>query len=57
MVEDPRLAVRIYQEKLQTLYSPDKQSWRQNLAYYDDNWAWFGLALSQKALPNLTTNT
>lgn len=45
----------VYETKLQTLYSPDQQSWKApHPAYYEDNWAWFGIALYQKALPNLT---
>jgi endo-1,4-beta-D-glucanase Y len=57
IVEDPSDAKSVYQNKLQTLYSPDKQTWKTSLSYYDDNWAWFGLALTQGALPNLTTHT
>lgn len=57
IVEDPKDAKAIYNQKLLTLYSPDKQSWRSNLGYYEDNWAWFGMALTQKALPNLTAKT
>jgi endoglucanase len=49
----PATAQKIYQLKLQTLYSPDKQEWNTSLNYYDDNWAWFGIALTQHALPNL----
>lgn len=57
IVEDPSLAKTIYRQKLATLYSPDKQSWSQPMGYYNDNWAWFGIALTQGALPNLTTHT
>ena len=54
-VIDPLDAEAIYKSKLQTLYSPDQQSWKApSPGYYEDNWAWFGLALSQHALPNLT---
>jgi endo-1,4-beta-D-glucanase Y len=52
---DPTDAKAIYQAKLQTLYSPDQQSWKAPApGYYEDNWAWFGIALTQHALPNLT---
>lgn len=55
LVMEPDMAKRIYQEKLQTLYSPDQQAWKAPApSYYDDNWAWFGIAMSQNALPNLT---
>jgi len=46
----------LYRNKLQTLYNPDTQSWQRTLSYYDDNWAWFGIALHQGALVNLTTD-
>jgi endoglucanase len=52
---DPKDASAIYKTKLVTLYSPDQQSWKAPApGYYEDNWAWFGLALTQNALPNLT---
>lgn len=51
----PDQAKRLYRHKLLPLYSPDKQSWQHQLSYYDDNWAWFGMALYLHALPNLTT--
>lgn len=51
---DPSDAKTIYRTKLQTLYSPDQQAWKAPApAYYEDNWAWFGIALTQHALPNL----
>ena len=52
-VMEPDLADDVYEQKLQTLYSPDKQQWKIPLSYFDDNWAWFGIALSQDELPNL----
>ena len=52
-VVDPSTAKAIYKLKLEPLYSPDRQQWKTSLSYYDDNWAWFGIALSQNALPNL----
>jgi endo-1,4-beta-D-glucanase Y len=55
-VENPIQAKQIYDQKLLPLYSPDKQSWKTTLNYYDDNWAWLGMALVQGALPNLTAN-
>jgi endo-1,4-beta-D-glucanase Y len=57
IVENPSLAKTVYQNKLLTLYNPDTQAWRSTLSYYDDNWAWFGMALEQNDLPNLTTHT
>jgi endo-1,4-beta-D-glucanase Y len=54
-VIDPGIAKDVYQTKLQTLYSPDQQSWKAPApGYYEDNWAWLGIALTQDALPNLT---
>lgn len=54
-IADQSDAQSVYKSKLQTLYSPDQQSWKAPApGYYEDNWAWFGLALTQHALPNLT---
>lgn len=54
-VLEPQMADQIYQNKLVTLYSPDQQAWKAPApSYYDDNWAWFGMALYLNALPNLT---
>lgn len=49
----PDDARAVYREKLLPLYSADADGWRIPLGYYDDNWAWFGLALYNHALPNL----
>jgi endoglucanase len=53
VARNPRVAREVYMQKLQALYNPDTQSWRQTLSYYDDNLAWFGIALYHGALPNL----
>lgn len=53
MVTEPELAKEIYETRLLTLYSADTQSWNRPLGYYDDNWAWFGMALYENNLPNL----
>lgn len=45
MVSDPAHAEEVYNEKLKSLYSPDTNSWKKLLSYYDDNWAWFGIGL------------
>lgn len=49
----PRIGKEVYEKKLQSLYSSDAQSWKTTLSYYDDNWAWFGIALYNELLPNL----
>ena len=54
-VMQPQTSRQIYQAKLATLYDTDGQKWKTELGYYDDNWAWFGIGLSQDALPNLTS--
>jgi endo-1,4-beta-D-glucanase Y len=54
MLVNPKQAYEVYTSKLLTLYSPDNQGWKKKLSYYDDNWVWFGMALYQAALPNLT---
>ena len=53
IVEKPESAKQIYSSKLRSLYDPNKQSWTKPLGYYDDNWAWFGMALYLQQLPNL----
>jgi endoglucanase len=53
LAADSELAEKVYTTKLQSLYNPDIQSWKQPMSYYDDNWAWFGIALYNKLLPNL----
>ena len=56
VVMQPNQAVTIYNQKLANLYDPDRQTWKTPLGYYDDNWAWFGMALTQHALPNIALN-
>lgn len=53
LVTDPEDAKHVYEKKLRSLFNPDKNSWKSSLSYYDDNWAWFGLALYHDLLPNL----
>ncbi len=53
LVADPRNASEVYEQKLRALYDPDTSSWKRELSYYDDNWAWFGVALYHDLLPNL----
>jgi endoglucanase len=45
MVSDPENAEEVYAKKLKSLYNPDTTSWKKQLSYYDDNWAWFGIGL------------
>lgn len=54
MVTDPDLAKEMYLSKLQVLYTPDTSSWKNPLSYYDDNWAWFGMALYHGMLRDLS---
>jgi endo-1,4-beta-D-glucanase Y len=53
MAADPVNAKAIYENKLQVLFNPDSNTWKITLGYYDDNWAWFGIALYNNMLPNL----
>ncbi len=53
-IADHSLADSLYEKKLKILYSPDENGWRGSLSYYDDNWAWFGLAFYNDLLPNLS---
>jgi endoglucanase len=50
MVMKPELAQKIYQEKITTLYSTDKNSFQDTLPYYELNWLWFGAALYNEKL-------
>jgi endo-1,4-beta-D-glucanase Y len=56
MVTNPQLANEIYSSKLAYLYDPDLNSWKEQLSYYDDNWAWFGIGLYNDLLPNLASS-
>jgi len=56
VIADPEKAQKVYQDKLVYLYNPDTDSWKQMLSYYDDNWAWFGIALYNRLLPNLVAS-
>ncbi len=51
---NPTIAHEVYQDKLAYLYDPGKSAWKLTFSYYDDNWAWFGIALYNHLLPNLT---
>lgn len=53
-VVDPEACKDVYERKLKVLYNPDTQSAVNGLRYYEANWVWFGIALTQNALPNLT---
>ncbi len=55
VVTNPDRATEIYTTKLKLLYTSDTQSWKKALGYYDDNWAWFGIALYADLLPNLAS--
>lgn len=46
-------AKALYDAKLISQFSVDSDSWKTVLSYYDDNWAWFGIALYNDLLPNL----
>lgn len=54
IVSDPEDAEAVYDNKLQYLFNPDWNDWRTRLGYYDDNWTWFGIALYNDFLTNLS---
>lgn len=54
IVAAPEAAKEIYKYKLESLYNSQRFNWKQPLGYYDTNWAWFGLALYNKTLENLS---
>lgn len=45
LIDNPKMADKIYQEKIVQLYSNDQNNFRDELPYYDQNWLWFGAAL------------
>lgn len=53
LVSDPENAKKVYENRIQILYNPDTNSWKLPLGYYDDNWAWFGIALYNQFIPNI----
>jgi|SRR5579872_29886 len=53
VVNDKKSAAQIFQNKLKVLYSPDTNAWKNNLTYYDDAWAWLGMAYYDNFLINL----
>lgn len=57
LLASPQNATEMYKEKLLALYDPDRDSWKDDLSYYDSNWAWFGIALYNDELPNLAKGT
>ena len=52
-VSDPKNSDAVYRQKLEALYNVNTQSWKVPLGYYEDNWAWFGMALKLHQLPNI----
>jgi endoglucanase len=53
LVADIPNSQAVYQKKLEILYDVNRQSWKNQLGYYEDNWAWFGMAMYLHQLPNL----
>ena len=53
---DPSLGSEIYDKKLKPLYNPDTNSWENEMTYYGDNWAWFGIALHENKLDNIAAD-
>lgn len=56
MITHPSLADEIYDKKLRPLYDQDTNSWANDMTYYGDNWAWFGIALYDDKLDNLAAD-
>lgn len=57
IVADPRDAQELYATKLEALYDTNRSSWARPQSYYDENWAWFGMALYANELKNLYAKT
>lgn len=47
---DKQAAQTIYSDKIIRLYANDRNSFRDDLPYYEQNWLWFGAALYNKFL-------
>lgn len=56
MVQNPQVATDMYRQKLLSLYDANTGGWSPILSYYDNNWAWFGIALYNGQLPNLAAD-
>ncbi len=54
-VSDTADADDVYNQKLKILFDQDTENWKTPLSYYDANWAWFGIALYDNLLPNLSS--
>lgn len=52
----PTTAQEIYQQQLASLYDTANHRLKSTLNYYDNNWAWFGVALYAHNLPKLVPN-
>jgi endoglucanase len=46
-------ADEVFNKKLKSLYNTDNFRWKEPLGYYEDNMAWFGIALYYEQLTNL----
>jgi endo-1,4-beta-D-glucanase Y len=55
-VADRVLGQAIYADKLAFLFNQQTNAFKQELSYYDSNWAWFGIALWNELLPNLVAD-
>ncbi len=53
MLTDPEKADLIHRQKLLSLFNAETATWTTQLSYYDENIAWFGIALYNHQLPNL----
>lgn len=52
--QHPTTAKTMLANKLAPLYDAKTGQLKQPLSYYDNNWAWFGVALYNNQLPNVT---
>lgn len=44
-ITNQEIATDIYQNKIVKLYANDKNTFREDITYYDQNWLWFGAGL------------
>lgn len=59
VVTDPKAALTLMQEKLMASYHTESglAYWGQRWNYYQQNWAWFGVALASGELQNLAASS
>jgi endoglucanase len=56
ITSDQQNSKEIYEQKLLSTYNQIKNNPSYSLGYYDENWLWFGIAMYDNSLTNLSSN-